>query len=434
MNEAAAALSGLRVLDLSRVLAGPWATQTLGDLGAEIIKVEHPIGGDDSRKWGPPFIGGHQGTPDDPADAAYFTAANRNKASVAIDFSTAEGAALVRALAMTADILVENFRPGGLAKYGLDPAALMAANPRLIYCSISAFGQTGPYKNRPGYDFAMQARGGLMSITGQPDGTPGAEPMKVGVAVTDLFTGMYAAVGILAAVQSRNATGRGQHIDLALFDAQIAMLANQGANYLVGGVVPQRMGNVHPNVIGYQVYAVADGHLALAIGNDAQFRRCCRAMGLEALGENPAYTTNADRALHRTELIAALSRRFLEQDRAAWLAVLEAADVPVSPINTVDQVFADPQAQAREVQFDMEHATGTVSLVANPLRMSGTPVEYRTAPPQLGQDTDAVLAGLGLDEGRLHELRASGAIASRNSLPRAAGAGDRARHGGGGVG
>ena len=434
MNEAAAALSGLRVLDLSRVLAGPWATQTLGDFGAEIIKVEHPVGGDESRKWGPPFIGGHQGSPDDPADAAYFTAANRNKASVAIDFSTAEGAALVIALAGTADILVENFRPGALAKYGLGAEALMAANPRLIYCSISAFGQNGPYRHRPGYDFAMQARGGLMSITGQPDGTPGAEPMKVGVAVTDLFTGMYAVVGILAAVQSRHATGRGQHIDLALFDAQIAMLANQGANYLVGGVVPQRMGNVHPNVIGYQVYAVADGHIALAMGSDAQFRRCCRAMGLAALADNPAYQSNADRALHRTEVIGALSRRFLDQDRETWLTLLEAADVPVSPINTVDQVFADPQAEARGVQFDMAHPSGTVSLVANPLRMSGTPVQYRTAPPRLGQDTDTVLAGLGLGAARLDALRASGVIAGRTILPNAAGEADSAMQGGAGRG
>ncbi len=414
VNETAAALAGLRVLDLSRVLAGPWATQTLGDLGAEIIKVEHPVGGDDSRKWGPPFVGGHRGTAEQPADAAYFTATNRNKASVAIDFSTPEGAALVVELARSADILVENYRPGGLAKYGLDPASLMAANPRLIYCSITAFGQTGPYKHRPGYDFAMQARGGLMSITGQPDGTPGAEPMKVGVAVTDMFTGMYAVAGILAAVVSRATTGRGQHIDLALFDAQVAMLANQGANYLVGREVPQRFGNAHPNIVGYQVYPVANGHLALAIGNDVQFRRCCRAMGLDELAEDPRFRSNADRMEHRAEVIGALSRRFLEQDRETWLSLLETADVPCAPINTIDQVFADPQAKAREVQFDMAHPTGPVSLVANPLRLSDTPVQYRTAPPLLGQDTDAVLGQLGLDEARLQKLRAAGVIVSRS--------------------
>jgi crotonobetainyl-CoA:carnitine CoA-transferase CaiB-like acyl-CoA transferase len=416
LTETAAALSGLRVLDLSRILAGPWATQTLGDLGAEIIKIEHPVGGDDSRKWGPPFVGGHRGTAENPADAAYFTTTNRNKASVAIDFSTPAGAALVAELALSADILVENFRPGSLAKHGLDPASLMAANPRLIYCSITAFGQTGPYKHRPGYDFAMQARGGLMSITGQPDGTPGAEPMKVGVAVTDMFTGMYAVAGILAAIVSRATTGRGQHIDLALFDAQVAMLANQAANYLVGGEVPQRTGNVHPNLVGYQVYPVADGYLALAIGNDAQFRRCCRAMGLDALAEDPRLRSNADRVEHRAEVIAAMSRRFLEQDRETWLALVEAADVPCAPINTIDLVFADPQAQARGVQFDMPHPSGTVSLVANPLRMSDTPVRYRTAPPLLGQDTDAVLGQLGLDEARLHELRSAGVIVSHGRV------------------
>lgn len=410
MNDDLGALSGLRVLDISRVLAGPWATQTLGDLGAEIIKVEHPIGGDDSRKWGPPFIGGHAGTAEEPADAAYFTAANRNKSSVAIDFSTAEGAALVADLAKTADILIENFRPGSLAKYGLDPATLMAANPRLIYCSITAFGQEGPYKNRPGYDFAMQARGGLMSITGQPDGTPGAEPMKVGVAVTDMFTGMYAAVGILAAVQARHRTGVGQHIDVALFDAQVAMLANQAANYLVGGMVPKRMGNIHPNVIGYQVFAVADGHLALAIGNDAQFRRCCRAMGLDELAANPAYATNGMRATHRDVVVGTMAARFGERDRATWLELLEAADVPCAPINTVDQVFADPQAQARGLQIEMQHATGPMSLVASPLRLSGTPVTYRTAPPQLGEQTAEVLRGLGADDARVETLRASGVI------------------------
>jgi crotonobetainyl-CoA:carnitine CoA-transferase CaiB-like acyl-CoA transferase len=405
------ALSGLRVLDLSRVLAGPWATQTLGDLGAEIIKIEHPVGGDDSRKWGPPFIGGHRGTAEKPADAAYFTATNRNKASVAIDFSKPEGAALVVELARSADILVENYRPGGLAKYGLDPASLMAANPRLIYCSITAFGQTGPYKQRPGYDFAMQARGGLMSVTATPTFIGSAPGVPSGWPVTDMFTGMYAVAGILAAVVARATTGRGQHIDLALFDAQVAMLANQGANYLVGGEVPRRFGNAHPNIVGYQVYPVANGHLALAIGNDAQFRRCCRAMGLDVLADDPRFGSNAGRMEHRAEVIGVLSRRFLEQDRETWLTLLEVADVPCAPINTIDQVFADPQAQARGVQLTMPHATGPVSLVANPLRMSDTPVQYRTAPPLLGQDTEAVLRELGVDAARLQALRAAGVIA-----------------------
>ncbi|WP_158746882.1 CaiB/BaiF CoA-transferase family protein [Acidisphaera sp. L21] len=413
MTGTAAALTGLRVLDLSRVLAGPWATQTLADLGAEVIKIEHPIGGDDSRKWGPPFIGGDAGTPDDPADAAYFTATNRNKSSVAIDFSKPEGSALVARMARDADILVENFRPGALAKYGLDPATLMAANPRLIYCSITAFGQEGPYRHRPGYDFAMQARGGLMSITGQPDGTPGAEPMKVGVAVTDMFTGMYAVAGILAAVQARHTSGVGQHIDLALFDAQVAMLANQAANYLVGGMVPKRMGNTHPNVVGYQVFAVADGFLALAIGNDAQFRRCCRAMGLQSLADNPDYSTNAGRAAHRKTVIDTMAARFMQQERNTWLDLIEAADVPCAPINNVDQVFADPQAQARGIRVEMPHATGSVSLVASPLRMSGTPVQYNSGPPQLGQHTDHVLSALGLDEAQLQALHAAGVIGKR---------------------
>lgn len=403
------ALEDLKVVDLSRVLAGPWATQILADLGADVIKIEHPGAGDDTRTWGPPFLScpttGKQG------DSAYFTAANRNKQSLAVDFSMPQGQELIRNLARQADILVENFRPGTLARYGLDYDRLSADNPRLIYCSITAFGQSGSLKHRPGYDFAMQGMGGLMSITGQPDGSPGAEPMKVGVAVTDLLTGMYAATGILAAVHARTLTGRGQHIDLALFEVQVAMLANQAANYLVGDVVPQRMGNAHPNVAAYQVFPSSDGHLILAIGNDAQFRRACAALGRADLAADPAFATNASRLLNRAAIVAELTATFRQRTTAEWLDVLEKGDVPSAPINRLDQVFSLPQIVERDVTVKLAHPTGPLTVVANPIRLSETPAAYDRPPPLLGEHSDMVLSQqLGLDRSKIAELRAAGVI------------------------
>lgn len=398
------ALHGLLVLDLSRVLAGPWATQILGDLGAEVVKVEKPGHGDDTRAWGPPFL------PD--GDAAYFLAANRNKRSVTIDFTKPEGAELVRRLAQRAHVLVENFKTGGLEKYGLDYASLAAINPALVYCSVTGFGHTGPYADRAGYDYMIQAMGGLMSVTGQKPGSPGDEPMKVGVAVADLFTGLNAAVAILAALRHAEATGEGQHIDMALFDCQAAMLANQAMNYFVSGKPPDRLGNAHPNIAPYQVFATADGHVVLAVGNDGQFRAFCRAVGREDLAADPRYATNAARVAARSSLIAALEPILKARTTRDWLDLCEAAGTPCGPINRIDQVFADPQAKARGLAHGMTRDDGgPVTLVASPLRLSKTPPQPRRAPPKLGQDTDAVLASmLGLGAEDLARLRAGGAI------------------------
>jgi crotonobetainyl-CoA:carnitine CoA-transferase CaiB-like acyl-CoA transferase len=399
-------LAGLRILDLSRILAGPWATQLLADLGAEVWKIEKPGSGDDTRSWGPPWLGGEGG------ESAYFLSANRGKRSLAIDFTQPAGAELVRALAGKADVLVENFKVGGLAKYGLDWPTLQALNPRLVYCSITGYGQTGPYAQRAGYDAAIQAQGGLMSLTGEPDGAAGAGPQKVGVAVADLMTGMYAASGILAALRHAQATGQGQHIDLALLDTQVGWLANQALNYLVGGQVPQRRGTAHPNIVPYQVMAAADGHFMLAVGNDGQFRKLCEILGEVALADDPRYTSNAARVAHRDALIAALGALLRAQPAAHWLARLEAAGVPCAPVNTLDQVFADPQVQHRGMHFDLPHASGgDVPQVANPLRFSATPVEYRRAPPLLGADTASVLrTELGLDTATIASLCGAGAI------------------------
>jgi crotonobetainyl-CoA:carnitine CoA-transferase CaiB-like acyl-CoA transferase len=406
-NQPKGALSGVRVLDLSRILAGPWATQLLGDLGADVLKVERPGIGDDTRNWGPPFVGDETNS-----DAAYFTCANRNKASVTLDFTQPEGGDILRKLIPQHHIFVENFKTGGLKKYGLDYYSVAKINPAIVYCSITGFGQDGPYAGRAGYDYLVQAAGGLMSVTGQADGTPGAEPLKVGVAVADLFTGMYATVAILAALRHAEATGVGQHLDLSLLDCQTAMLANQGANYLVSGVVPGRLGNAHPNIAPYQVFATSDGHVVLAVGNDGQFRAFCDAAGLSQLAVDQRFTTNALRVANRQALIALLSPALLTRTTGDWIALLEAAHVPCGPINTIDKVFDDPQVVARGMRHDMTRADGTtLPLVANPIKMSVTPPLPRQAPPSLGADTDSYLVSLaGLSPADLASLRAKGII------------------------
>jgi crotonobetainyl-CoA:carnitine CoA-transferase CaiB-like acyl-CoA transferase len=400
-----AALAGLRVLDLSRVLAGPWAAQTLGDLGAEVIKIERPGTGDETRSWGPPFAAS--------GDAAYFLCANRNKRSVAVDFSMPEGAGIVRALAARSDVVIENFRAGGLAAHGLDYATVAALNPGVVYCSITGFGQTGPYRERPGYDLLVQAMGGLMSVTGRPDGEPGAGPQKTGVALTDILTGLYATTAILAALAHRASSGRGQHIDLALLDVQVASLANLSMNYLVAGVVPQRLGNAHPSIVPYQDFPTADGAIVIAAGNDGQFARFCTAAGHPEWSADPRFLHNADRVRHRDALVAQLAACTRARATADWVASLEAADVPCGPINTLAGVFADPQVMARGLAVPAHDAGGApLTLVANPIGLSDTPVTYDRVPPALGADTAAVLGErLGLDPQTLARMAAAGTIA-----------------------
>jgi crotonobetainyl-CoA:carnitine CoA-transferase CaiB-like acyl-CoA transferase len=395
----AGALAGVRVLDLSRVLAGPWAGQLMADLGADVVKVERPGSGDDTRAWGPPWLADVDG--EATSESAYYLSANRNKRSVAIDIGTAEGQALVRRLAAKADILLENFKVGGLAQYGLDYASLKAINPRLIYCSITGFGQTGPYAARAGYDFLIQGMGGLMSVTGRADGDEGGGPQKVGVAVTDVMTGLYASVAVLAALAHRERSGEGQHIDMALLDVQVACLANQAANYLVGGVAPRRMGNAHPNIVPYQDFPTADGYMIIAVGNDGQFARFCAAAGHPEWARDERFATNPQRVLHREALIRLIRGVTTGRDTADWIAAMEAAGVPCGPINTLDKVFDDPQVRARGLRIEMPHPlAGTVSLVANPIRMSASPVRYRRAPPALGEHTGEVLDEW-LNEGRV---------------------------------
>ncbi|MDT7951898.1 MAG: CaiB/BaiF CoA-transferase family protein [Acetobacteraceae bacterium] len=397
-------LAHIKVLDLSRVLAGPWAGQLLGDYGADVIKVERPGTGDDTRTWGPPYAKQADGS--DGPDAAYFLCANRNKRSVTIDFTQAEGQRLVRDLARGSDVVIENFKLGGLAAYGLDYASLSAEQPGLIYCSITGFGQTGPYAPRAGYDFLIQGMGGLMSITGKRDGEPGAGPQKVGVAVTDVLTGLYATTAILAALAHRERTGVGQHIDLALLDVGIASLANQTMNYLQSGVAPQRMGNGHPNVVPYQDFPTADGDVIIAVGNDGQFSRLCQALGRPDLASDPRYVGNTARVAHRDTLIPALAEATRTRTTAEWVGIFETRGVPCGPINTLDQVFADPHVQARGMQHAMDRDGATLQLVANPVRLSESPVTYRRAPPRLGADTDDVLqARLGLSPAALRQLR-----------------------------
>ncbi|WP_332774798.1 CaiB/BaiF CoA transferase family protein [Polaromonas sp.] len=384
-------LTGIRVLDLSRVLAGPWAGQLLADLGADVVKVEKPQGGDDTRAWGPPYLKDASGR--DTGEATYFLCANRNKRSVAIDIATPEGQAQVRALAQSADVVLENFKVGGLKRYGLDYASLKEANPRLVYCSITGFGQTGPYAARAGYDFLIQGMGGLMSVTGRPDGEPGAGPQKVGVALTDIMTGLYATIAVQAALAEREKSGLGQHIDLALLDVQIACLANQASNYLAGQQVPRRMGNAHPNIVPYQDFPTADGDIILAVGNDEQFARFCAVASHPEWANDERFSTNPQRVAHRAVLVPLLRQATVSRTSADWIAALEAAGVPCGPINRIDEVFADPQVRARGLHIDMDHPlAGSVPLVANPIRLSGSPVSYRTPPPTLGQHTAEVLA------------------------------------------
>ncbi len=403
-------LDGVRVLDLSRILAGPWATQVLADFGADVIKVERPGVGDDTRTWGPPYLQDAEGR--DTSESAYYLCANRGKRSVAIDFTTAEGQALLRELVMQCDVLVENYKVGGLKKYGLDFTSLQAINPRLVYCSITGYGQDGPYAQRAGYDAAIQAIGGLMSVTGEPDGAPGAGPQKVGVAATDLMTGMYAATAILAALRHAERTGVGQQIDLALLDTQVAWLANQASNYLVGGVVPTRQGTAHPNIVPYQVMPAADGYFMLAVGNDGQFARLCEVIGEPQLASDPRYATNNARVAHREELVPYLQQRLRTRPAAQWLAALEKAVVPANPVNRIDQVFDDPQVQARGLRIELPHAGGgSVPMVRNPLKFSATPLHYGQAAPVLGQHTREVLDEvLSIDDARLQALQAQGVV------------------------
>ncbi len=403
-------LQGIKILDLSRVLAGPWATQALADFGATVYKVEKPGSGDDTRGWGPPWL--KDGAGRDSGESAYYLAANRGKHSLAIDIATADGQALVRALAARADVLVENFKVGGLARYGLAYADLAAANPALIYCSISAFGQDGPDAQGAGYDAMIQGMGGLMSITGLPDGEPGGGPQKVGVAVVDLMTGMYAVAAIVAALYERTRSGRGQHIDLALLDTQVGWLANQGLNYLLSGRPPQRQGTAHPNIVPYQAFRTADGYLMLAVGNDRQFASFAALAGRPGLATDPRFATNAARVAHRAVLVPIVAELLGAHGTREWIERLTPAAVPCGPINDLAQVFAEPQVRHRQMRIDLPHPLGgSVPQIRNPTRYSRTPLEYRQAPPLLGEHTAAVLgAELGLGAEALAALRARGAI------------------------
>jgi len=405
----AGALSHIRVLDLSRVLAGPWATQILADLGAEVIKIERPGVGDETRSWGPPYQKDSAGR--DTTESAYYLCANRNKKSVTLDMSSPKATRLLREMAARSDVLVENFKVGGLKRYGLDYESLKEIAPRLVYCSITGFGQTGPYAPRPGYDFLIQAAGGLMSVTGRADGEPGAGPIKVGVAVADILTGLYATIGILAALRSRDRTGLGQHIDMSLLDVQVACMANQTTNYLMSGKAPRRLGNGHPNVVPYQDFVTADGSIILAIGNDAQFRKFCTVSGYTELGTDARFAKNAARVENCAALVTILRKIMVERTSAGWLELLSGAGVPCGPVNDLAAVFADPHAVARELRLDLPHRFGVVPSVANPIRMSGTPVEYRSGPPTLGEHTHEVLSEqLKLSSGEIEELRRDGVI------------------------
>lgn len=396
--------TGLRVLDLTRVLAGPWATQIFADFGAEVIKIEKPGEGDDTRGWGPPFITNGDGTK---GDAAYFLSANRGKWSVTIDMATPEGQNLIRELAAKSDIVMENFKVGGLKKYGLDYESLKAVNPRLIYCSLTGFGQNGPYAQRAGYDFMIQGMGGIMSVTGQPDGAPGAEPMKIGVAFADIFTGLYCTIGIQAALYHRERTGEGQYIDVALLDSQVGVLANQALNYLVGGTAPTRMGNAHPNIVPYQTFATSDGYIIMAVATDRQFKEYCAIIGLPHLAEDERFKLNRGRVVNRKVLIPLLVEPMTARTTADWVAAFEAAAIPCGPINTIDEVFANEQVLARGLQIGLTRDDGVqIPGVANPVNFSGTPIEYGKSAPRLGDGTEKILSGvLGLDASVLDALK-----------------------------
>ena len=402
----AAPLSHIRVLDLSRVLAGPWAAQFLADMGAEVIKIERPGEGDDTRGWGPPFaVAPSQG---DPGVSGYFACANRGKKSVTVDLTSAKGQELIRQLAEQSDVVIENFKVGGLAKYGLDYASLKKVNPKLVYCSITGFGQDGPYAPRAGYDFLVQGMGGLMSVTGEPDGVPGGGPVKVGVAISDQITGMNALAAILTALLKRERTGEGEYIDVALLDCTVSALINQGSTYLVSGQVPQRMGNAHPTVVPYQAFRTSDGHIILAIGNDGQFQRFCAAAGLDALASDERYRTNTARIINRETLIPQMAEAILKRTSAEWISMFEQRAVPCGPINTIDQVFEDPQVQARGMRRVLGNdRVGSVPVAANPVRMASHDTTAAKPPPLLGEDTEAVLSEmLGLSAGDIAALRA----------------------------
>ena len=416
MNVNQGALPHIKVLDLSRVLAGPWCTQMLADLGADVVKVERPGAGDDTRHWGPPFLQDAQGQ--DTQQATYFTACNRNKRSVAIDMAQPQGQALIRQMALQSDVLVENFKVGGLAQYGLDYASLKALNPRLIYCSVTGFGQDGPYAPRAGYDLMIQAMSGMMSITGRADEVPGGGPLRVGVALTDLFTGVYACSAILAAIEVRHRTGEGQHIDMALLDVGMAILANQAGGFLNTGAVPQRMGNSHPSLAPYQDFPTADGAMLLAIGNDGQFARFCQAAGHPEWAADARYASNTLRVQHRSALIPAMEAVTRTRSTADWIALLEDKAVPCGAINDIGQAFADAQVQARGLKLNQalapaiidDTAIESIASVASPLRLSATPPVLHRAPPMLGEHTDEVLAGLGLAADVVAGLRAQGVV------------------------
>jgi len=403
-------LSGIRVLDLSRVLAGPWAGQNLADLGAEVIKIERPGMGDDSRAFGPPWVKDAQGR--ETKDSAYFTSANRGKKSVTVNLQQPEGQALVRALAAKSDVLLENYKYGDLQRYGLGFDDLKIINPRLIYCSVTGFGQTGPYKERPGYDFMIQGMGGMMSVTGEPDGAPGGGPQRAGVPVADIITGMYASIAICAALAHRAQSGAGQHLDLALLDSQIALLAYQNTNYFATGKPPRRIGNLHPNIVPYQPFRASDGEVILACGNDNLYRKFCAVAGCPELAADPRFATNGKRVENRNELAEVLGGIFAKRTKKEWVELLDAAGVPNGPINDIAQVFAEPQVKARGVRIEVAHpVAGKLPMVASPMRFSGTPLEHRTPPPLLGEHTDAVLREvLGKDAAEIARLRANGAI------------------------
>ncbi|MBB3169408.1 CaiB/BaiF CoA transferase family protein [Simiduia aestuariiviva] len=403
-------LAGIRVLDLSRILAGPWAGQLLADLGAQVIKVERPGAGDDTRQWGPPYLKDEHGN--DTQEAAYYLAANRGKQSITVDITKPEGQSLLQDLAKDVDVVIENYKVGGLKKYGLDYPALAAINPRLVYCSITGFGQTGPYRDRAGYDFMIQGMGGLMSITGERDGQAGAGPQKVGVAVTDIFTGLYATIAIQGALLERVRSGQGQYIDLALFDVQAAVLANQATNYLVGGITPTRMGNAHPNIVPYQAFATADGYIILAIGNDLQFRKFCAVAQVPNLADDPKFSTNPARVANREQVCATVADLLKQHTSEHWLAELEAKQVPCGPINNIEQVFNDPQLLARNMRIQVAHPqAGTVELAGNPIHYGRSELQQSVAPPSLGADTDQVLREqLGLSSEAVAALRTKGVI------------------------
>ena len=403
-------LSQVRVLDLSRVLAGPWAGQNLADLGAEVIKVERPKVGDDSRAFGPPWVKDKEGKPT--RDSAYFTSANRGKKSITVNVARPEGQALIRALAGACDVLIENYKFGDLARYGLGYEDLASVNPRLIYCSVTGFGQTGPYRERPGYDFMIQGMGGMMSVTGEPDGAPGGGPQRAGVPIADIITGMYASIAICAALASRAHTGKGQHLDLALLDSQIALLAYQNTNYFSTGTPPARIGNLHPNIVPYQPFKSSDGEVIVACGNDNLFRRFCEAAGRPELAQDARFATNGKRVENRAEMTRVIQEFFGKRSTAEWLERLEAAGVPNGPINDLAQVFEEPQVKARAVKIELSHpVAGRLPLVASPMRFSGTPLEYRLPPPLLGEHTEEVLKNLlGKTDAEIAKLRADGVV------------------------